>query len=64
MYSSRRLDKMKVKELIEILKEMPQEAKIDLEIITPYGTHGSAVADLEEVYEGVNDNVVIQGYEI
>ena len=55
---------MKVKELIEILKEMPQEAKIDLEIITPYGTQGSAVADLEEVYEGVNDNVVIQGYDI
>ena len=55
---------MKVKELIEILKEMPQEAKIDLEIITPYRAKGSANSDLEEVYEGVNNNVVIQGYEI
>ena len=55
---------MTVKELIAKLKEMPQDAKVDLEIITPYGTHGSANADLEEVYEGVNNNVVIQGYEI
>ena len=54
---------MKVKELIEMLKEMPQEATIDLEIITPYGAHGSANAEPDEVYEGTNNNVVIQGYE-
>ena len=54
---------MKVKELIEMLKEMPQEATVDLEIITPYGVHGSANAEPDEVYEGTNNNVVIQGYE-
>ena len=55
---------MTVKELIAQLKEMPQDATVDLEIITPYGAHGSANSDAEEVYEGTNNNVVIQGYEI
>lgn len=55
---------MTVKELIAKLKEMPQDAKVDLEIITPYGTYGSANAEPDEIYEGVRNNVVIQGYEI
>ena len=55
---------MKVKELIAMLKEMPQEATVDLEIITPYGAHGSANAEPDEIYEGARNNVVIQGYEI
>lgn len=55
---------MTVKDLIKMLKEMPQNATVDLEIIAPYGTHGSANAEPDEVYEGADGNVVIQGYEI
>ena len=52
---------MKVKDLIKILKGMPQGAEVNLEIIT---FNGSVTVEPEEIYESVNDNVVIQGYAI
>lgn len=59
-------NKMTVKELIEQLKEMPQNAKIEIEILAPStnGQIGSLDAKAEEVFEGVENNVVIQGFKI
>lgn len=57
---------MTVKELIAQLEEMPQDAKIELEILAPStnGSIGSLDAKAEEVFEGVENNVVIQGFKI
>lgn len=57
---------MTVKELIAMLEEMPQDAKIELEILAPTvnGTIGSLDAKADEVYEGAENNVIIQGFKI
>ena len=57
---------MTVKELIAMLEEMPQNARIELEILAPSanGTIGSLDAKAEEVFEGAENNVVIQGFKI
>lgn len=53
---------MTVKDLIEKLKTMPQEATVEIEILTPYGSSTESVdAEVDEVYEGTQNNVVIQG---
>lgn len=56
---------MTVKDLIEKLKTMPQEATVEIEIVCPYcefdrGTK-SVATPIDEVYKGVENNVVIQG---
>ena len=56
---------MTVKDLIEKLKTMPQEATVEIEILTPFNFRGSNTesvdASADEVYKGVQNNVVIQG---
>lgn len=53
---------MTVKELIAKLKDMPQDAELNLEIIGFHGMEHSCSADSAdiEVYEGMNNRVCIQ----
>lgn len=56
---------MTVKDLIKKLETMPQDAIIEIEVLTPYCTVGksteSVTAEVDEVYEGTQNNVVLQG---
>mgnify|MGYP003451571024 FL=1 len=56
---------MTVKYLIEKLETMPQDAVIEIEVLTPYCTVDesteSVATSADEVYKGVENNVVIQG---
>ena len=53
---------MKVKDLIEKLKEMNPEATIAVEICERTETH--SCSDVDEVYESTNNTVCIQGYNL
>ena len=53
---------MTVKELIAKLEEMPQDAKVELEIIDWLERSTSTNADTTyEIYESITDTVIIQG---
>lgn len=53
---------MTVKDLIAKLEEMPQDAKIELEIIDWLERSTSTNADTTyEIYESTTDTVIIQG---
>ena len=56
---------MTVKDLIEKLETMPQEATVEIEILTPYCAIGKSTesvdAEVDEVYKGAQNNVVLQG---
>ena len=54
---------MTVKELIAKLEEMPQDAKIELEIIDwlERSTSNNASTTTYEIYESITDTVIIQG---
>ena len=53
---------MTVKELIAKLEEMPQDAKIELEIIVWLERSTSTNASTTyEIYESITDTVIIQG---
>jgi hypothetical protein len=56
---------MTVKKLITILEEMPQDAKIRVEMLAYNfkGTIVPTVSEINDVYEGIENNVVIQGFE-
>ena len=55
---------MTIAELISKLEEMPQDAKIELEVIDWLGRSKSTGANSTfEVYESVDGKIVIQGIE-
>lgn len=58
---------MTVKDLIEKLETMPQDATVEIEILTPFNVSGSNTesidAEVDEVYKGTQNNVIIQGIE-
>lgn len=53
---------MTVERLIKMLQEMPQDARIDIEVIGVDGAHSTYEDSEYEVYEGCENNVVIQGF--